>query len=130
MEGRGGCPTGETGIAPTRARCLGEKVLTRRWRVMRVKRCARCREVLPAEAFTPKPQAQTGLSSWCRPCVAARNQQWRAENRGYIETSNAARRIGPFPMTCSACGSDFEARSRLQTRCGPCQLQHLRTRKR
>lgn len=56
------------------------------------KRCARCREYLPAEAFMPNPKMRSGLNSWCRPCVAERNRQWRAENPAYVDEANARKR--------------------------------------
>jgi hypothetical protein len=95
-----------------------------------MKRCARCRQVLPAAVFAPNARLLTGLHSWCRPCVAARNREWRAENAGYVAAANAARREGPFPKVCADCGEWFAARVRAQVRCPGCQLEMRRGRKR
>jgi hypothetical protein len=54
-----------------------------------------------------------------------RSRRWRAENR---EAVNAARRTGPFAVTCADCGDVFVARVRSQARCADCQVAMRRAR--
>jgi hypothetical protein len=92
-----------------------------------LKRCTRCRRMLPVEAFPANPRLRGGLGSWCRSCHVERNRAWRLENR---ERLNAARRRGPLPTRCADCGSAIEAKTSLQVRCPACQAERRRTRKR
>jgi hypothetical protein len=95
-----------------------------------VHRCARCRQILPVTEFAPNPRMKSGVHSWCRPCAAERNREWRAANAGYVEAANAARREGPFSKVCADCGEQFDASRRAQVRCPGCQVEMRRGRKR
>src|SRR3954447_16590017 len=72
-----------------------------------VKRGARCRQVLPAEAFPANPRMKTGLGSWCRECQLERNRRWRAEHPEYAAKVNAARRVKHEPRRCDQCGETY-----------------------
>jgi hypothetical protein len=75
-----------------------------------VKRCARCRQTLPAEAFRPNPKMRTGLSSCCQSRSAARTRRWREANPEYVAAYAAARRTPPARLVCSECGREYEGR--------------------
>jgi predicted Zn-ribbon and HTH transcriptional regulator len=94
----------------------------------RAKRCPRCRQMLPAAAFRLNPKMRSGLSSWCRPCMAVRNREWRDANPEYVAAANAARRKAPTPKNCSACGVEYSAKHPHSHRCPDCQSEHRRKR--
>jgi hypothetical protein len=72
--------------------------------------CTRCRQWLPLDDFRPNELLRGGLDSWCRRCHRERTQQWRNENREYLERYNAKRREeyrSAHPRTsrpCVVCG--------------------------
>jgi hypothetical protein len=41
----------------------------------------RWRQLLPLDAFTPKPHLYSGYDSWCRPCRNAYLREWRAQRK-------------------------------------------------
>jgi hypothetical protein len=57
------------------------------------KRCPRCGEWLPFEAFRENPRARSGLDSWCQVCHVDATRAWRAANPEKVAASNAARRV-------------------------------------
>ena len=91
------------------------------------KRCSRCCEWLPADAFRPNPRLLSGLHSWCRLVPREGMREWRAEHR---EELNARRRVGPFPTVCADCGRRSRLVCACQVRCPDCQAAMLRARKR
>jgi hypothetical protein len=80
------------------------------------KRCSRCDQWLPLEAFRPNPRLRSGLNSWCRPCCAEATRQWREANPKYIEGDNARRREdyqSAHPLSersCAVCNRTFTGR--------------------
>lgn len=54
-----------------------------------LKRCARCKELKPAEDFSPSKQKRDGLSSYCKACAAkkARERYAKSRNKGKQDTS-------------------------------------------
>ncbi len=84
---------------------------------MIVKRCSRCRQMLPAENFHPNSRMKTGLNSWCKTCALERTREWRAANPDYVEAVNAARRL-------AACGDERGVRvAGVMRRCVECDQE-------
>lgn len=52
--------------------------------------CARCEAWLPPEDFPANPRMRRGRGSWCKPCQAASNRRWRAENGEAINVDRRA----------------------------------------
>lgn len=61
-----------------------------------LRRCSRCKEMLPRTSFTRRKAASDGLHPWCKPCStayqrerlsdpvrAAAHREWRRQNDGY-----------------------------------------------
>jgi hypothetical protein len=43
-----------------------------------LKKCSRCKRVLPLDAFSPQRGSRDGLGWWCKPCKAAYRRAWMA----------------------------------------------------
>jgi hypothetical protein len=81
--------------------------------VMRV--CSRCKEARPLAAFAKKGGRPDGVSSYCRPCVAQRNKEWR-EQPGSRERTSVRHRawaeaikvktLAHYGGVCVCCGED------------------------
>jgi hypothetical protein len=72
------------------------------------------------------------VESWCRPCHAEANREWRANNREWVERYNESRRIGPRERDCVDCGATFVAglRGPVSSRCVSCRRERkIRQRK-
>lgn len=52
-----------------------------------MKKCGRCREILPDEMFCKNNQTITKLNCYCRNCAKIRNNKWRENN---IEIARAS----------------------------------------
>jgi hypothetical protein len=87
--------------------------------------CRNCSRWLPLEEFARNRRMHFGRHSWCRDCVREATREWRANNRGYIDDYNKARRIGPRERECVDCGSAFTAglRGPASDRCPDCRRQ-------
>jgi hypothetical protein len=77
------------------------------------KRCARCDEWKPLDAFRPNRQNRTGLNSYRRVCARAATQDWRRRNREQIKAQRRReyREAHPLPTrSCSVCSQPFTGR--------------------
>jgi DNA-directed RNA polymerase subunit RPC12/RpoP len=87
------------------------------------KRCRGCHLYFEASGFRPNPRIRRdGLHTYCRGCERKR--------RAKYDPPPEARRLGPFPVVCSACGGSFEASRRMSVRCPECQAKMRAARKR
>lgn len=94
-----------------------------RTQTRQTRRCARCREFLPANAFGPNLRNRDGLHSYCRACVAAYNRAWFAGHPDVAERDRARKRIAPHALTCRECHKPFEAKRRDTLYCSdPCKV--------
>ena len=74
-------------------------------RLMAKKRCPKCGEAKPQDAFPTQRKQPDGRSPWCRACHAVGNREYRTRHR---ERLNAARRRDAIPeRTCRTCGQTF-----------------------
>jgi hypothetical protein len=85
--------------------------------VVEAKRCSKCGQSKPRDAFPPNPRLKSGLDSWCRACRAAYFATWKADD---VDARRQAHRaVGPFRehRVCSECSLPFTARSSTATVC-------------
>jgi hypothetical protein len=87
--------------------------------------CCHCQAWRPLDEFRPRSAYSDGVESWCRPCHAEQNRQWRERNPEYVAAYNASRRLGPRERECVDCGSAFTAglRGPASDRCPDCRRQ-------
>ncbi len=78
--------------------------------VWNFRKCARCQQTLPADAFRRNPRLKSGLHSHCRECAREVGRLWREENRDYIAAEKAKRKTPPTELVCSECGKTFYGR--------------------
>lgn len=45
-----------------------------------MKKCGRCKQLLPEDNFSYNAQTRTNLSCYCKPCTSIINKEWRAKN--------------------------------------------------
>jgi hypothetical protein len=91
--------------------------------------CTNCQRWLPVKTFPPDQRMRDGLSSHCRRCRADAVKRWRDANADYVAAYNAARRLGPFELTCAECGGLFTAARRDALVCSR-RCKHARFRRR
>ena len=107
-------------------------------------RCAKCREVLPADSFRPNPKMKSGVHSWCKPCTVASTREWRIKNQERVRRDRRAHRLANLekyrrlefeqmrrryplvPKDCARCGRNFTpVRRNSQRYCLPeCQKRN------
>jgi hypothetical protein len=86
------------------------------------KRCARCGQWLPLEAFRPNPRLRSGLGSWCKACHAKRMQEWR-KRIARSSTGDGASSTGSIEPQRGGWGGGM--RSRPRNRATPAQSRFL-----
>ena len=79
-----------------------------------LKRCSRCKQLLPKDAFTRQRSKPDGLQAFCRSCQAAYNREYRAKN---LDRTAACRRkyLEEYPEKVRASSIASDARQRLKS---------------
>jgi hypothetical protein len=86
------------------------------------KRCTKCGETKPHDAFAKRRASPDGRTWWCRDCFALAKREYRQRHG---ERLNAARRRDPIPeRTCRTCGQTFTPVRRNQNYCRPWCREH------
>ncbi len=83
-----------------------------------MKRCARCEEEKPPEAFYPHRRAADGLQSYCSKCCCEATAAWRKNNPVEMKASNRRTKyFRSYGLTVDIYESMLEAQDR---RCAIC----------